>query len=116
MRAPLALVAILLVGCVAPPPSASPSADLATPNPSAVRADLEARFGALMPGPPYPGSVWSGDQPVTLEPRAFGTFPPDRQPGPFLSFDRVRLTAALPSAPDAVSVALLGTYDDAWPA
>ena len=79
-----------------------------------VRAALDARFGALTPGPAYPGSVWSIDQPITLEPGAFGTFPPDRQPGPFVSFDHVRLATALPSVPDAVSVAVVGSYDETW--
>jgi len=49
MRAPVAAVAVLLASCVAAPPSGSPSADVATPNASAVRAALDARFGTLTP-------------------------------------------------------------------
>jgi hypothetical protein len=116
VRASVAAVAVLLASCAAPPPLASPSADVATPNPSAVRAALDARFGTLTPGPPYPGSVWSMDQPITLEPRAFGAFPADSQPGPFLSFDRVRLATAVPSEPAEASVALVGSYDETWKA
>jgi hypothetical protein len=107
-------MAVLLASCVALPPSASSSASVATPDPSALRATLEARFAALAPGPPYPGSIWSPDQPVTLEPRAFGTFPADRQPGAFLSFDHVRLATAFPSRPTEASVALVGSYDESW--
>jgi hypothetical protein len=116
MRAPWAAVAVLLASCVTLPPSASPSASVATPNPSAVRSALDARFGTLTLGPAYPGSVWSVDQPITLERRAFGTFPADRQPGPFVSFDHVRLAAVLPAVPDAVSVAVVGSYDETWQA
>ncbi len=110
----LVAMAVLVASCVALPPSASPSADVATPNPSALRATLEARFAALAPGPPYPGSIWSSDQPVTLEPRAFGTFPADRQPGAFLTVDHVRLATAFPSAPTEASVALVGSYAESW--
>ncbi|MDQ6857660.1 MAG: hypothetical protein M3Z65_01555 [Chloroflexota bacterium] len=116
MRTLCAVFAVLLGSCVTGSPSASPSANIATPNPSAVRAALDGRFGTLRPGPAYPGSVWSVDQPLTLEPRAFGTFPADRQPGPVLTFDRVRLATTLPSAPDAGSVALVGSYDETWKA
>jgi hypothetical protein len=114
MRAPVLALAVVLASCVAAPPSPSSSAGAAAPNPSAIRAALDTRFGALTPGPAYPGSVWSVDQPITLEPRAFGTFPADRQPGPFVSFDHVRLATALPSTPDAIWVALVGSYDETW--
>jgi hypothetical protein len=114
VRALCAVSVALLASCLALPQPASPPASVATPNPSTVRAALDARFGTLSPGPAYPGSVWSADQPITLEPRAFGTFPADRQPGALLSFDRVRLGTALPSAPAEVSVALVGSYDETW--
>ena len=110
----LVAMAVLLASCVALPPRASPSASVATPSPSALRATLEARFATLAPGPPYPGSIWSPDQPVTLEPRAFGTFPADRQPGAFLTVDHVRLATAFPSAPTEASVALVGSYEESW--
>jgi len=116
MRALGAVFAILVGSCIAVPAPTSPSANTATPNPSAVRAELDARFGTLRPGPPYPGSVWSVDQPMTLGPRAFGTFPADHQPGPVVTFDRLRLATTLPSAPDAASVALVGSYDETWKA
>jgi hypothetical protein len=111
-----AAIALLLASCVALPGSPPASASAATPNPSALRATLEARFGTLAPGPAYPGTVWSPDAPITLEPRAFGTFPSDRQPGPVVSFDRVRLATALPTAPANASVALVGSYDESWKA
>jgi hypothetical protein len=114
MRFVVGTQAVLLASCVVLPPSASSSASVAPPNPSALRATLEARFGMLAPGPPYPGSIWSPDQPITLDPRAFGTFPADRQPGAFLSFDHVRLATSLPSAPTQASVALVGSYDESW--
>lgn len=109
----LATLVIVLTSCMAAPPTTAPSSAL-TADASAVRATLEARFGTLTPGPASGGSVWSADQPVTLEPRAFGAFPADRQPGAFFSFDRVRLATALPPARDAAPVALLGSYDEAW--
>jgi hypothetical protein len=104
---------VLLAACVAlPPPAASASAR--TPDPSALRATLESRFGALTPGLAYPGSVWSTDHPIALEPRAFGVFPTDRQPGTIVTFDRVRLATVFPSAPPEASVALVGSYDATW--
>jgi hypothetical protein len=116
MRAPAAVVAVLLASCITPPPSASPSTDLARPNPSAIRAALDSRFGTLRPGPPYAGSVWSVDQPITLEPLAFGAFPADRQPGPIVSFDRVRLATTMQPGPIEASVAVVGSYDETWKA
>lgn len=110
------VAALLVASCTAPTPVADPSPSALMPDPSAFRGGLDARFGALGPGPTYPGSVWSVDQPVTLEPRAFGTFPPDRQPGGVVTFDRVRLDAALPSVPSDVAVALVGSYDETWSA
>jgi hypothetical protein len=114
MRALGVLLVVLLASCVALPSTASPSPSVATPNPSALRATLEERYGTLAPGPPYPGSIWSKDQPVALAPQAFGNFPADRQPGAIVSFDRVRLATALPAAVGEVSIALVGSYDEMW--
>jgi hypothetical protein len=109
----LSTLALLTAACKStPPPSASPS--VAIPEAASVRADLEARFADLTPGPAYPGSVWSIDRPVRLAPRAFGAFPQDHQRGALLTIERYRLAASLPSAPTEVDVALVGVYDDAW--
>jgi hypothetical protein len=114
MRAiPLAIA--VLVSCVAPSaPAALPSASVALPSPSALRATLESRFAMVLPAPASPGSVWSPDQPLTLAPRAFGLFPVDRQPGPFVTFDRARLATALPAARPDAAVALVGSFDETW--
>ena len=117
MRALRLAIAALLVSCVAPStPVAAPSASVAPPSPSALRATLEAQFAMVLPGPAYPGSVWSPDQPLTLAPRAFGPFPPDRQPGPILSFDRPHLATVLPAARPDAAVAVVGSYDEGWTA
>ena len=113
-----AVLSAVLVACAANAP-AGPSLGPATaplPDPSAFRSSLEARFGALMPGPAAPGSVWSPDHPTTLEARAFGAFPVDHQPGGILTYDRLRLAAALPAVPGEISVAVVGSYDESWKA
>jgi hypothetical protein len=116
MRA-IPLVIAVLVSCVAPSgPAALPSASVALPSPSALRATLESRFAMVLPAPAAPGSVWSPDQPLTLAPRAFGLFPVDRQPGPFVAFDRIRLATALPAARPNAAVALVGSFDESWKA
>lgn len=112
---PSVLVA-LTVSCVAVAPGPSPSASVPGPNSALVRTMLETQFATLVAGPAYPNSVWSQDQPVTLQPRAFGSFVPDRQPGPVLTVGRLRLVAALPSVPSDASVALVGSYDESWKA
>ncbi len=107
-------LATALVACSAPPamPSASPSSS--APDASALRSDLRARFADLLPGAAYPGSVWSRDEPKRLPPQAFGPFPPDHQPGAFLTMDAIRLDTTLPTAPTEIDVALVGAYDDSW--
>lgn len=110
----LAVLGLVAAACSPLPSTPSPSVTTSTPSASGVRVALETRFAGLAPGRPYPGSVWSMDEPVRLSPRAFGAFPSDVQPGPFLTVDRVRLATSLPTEPSELDVALVGRYDDSW--
>lgn len=110
----LGALAVVLASCIAAPAVATPSSSSPSLDVSALRATLETRFGSLGPGQASPGSIWSADRPITLEPLAFGTFPPDRQPGGRLTFDRVRLATELPTVPDTAVVAVVGSYNETW--
>lgn len=103
------LVASACIAGAAPAPSATP-----TPAPTTSSVDLQTRFAGLVPGPAFPGSVWSMDQPIRLPPRAFGGFSEDDQPGAVLGAQRFRLATALPRGPSEIDVALVGVYDETW--